>query len=48
MLSFCAITVEWPLTIPAGFFPNMAAKPSRKVFEYNVAEQAAQVIASDI
>ncbi|KAL7928581.1 hypothetical protein V8C35DRAFT_230013 [Trichoderma chlorosporum] len=30
-----------------GFFPNMAAKPSRKVFEYNVAEQAAQMIASD-
>ncbi|KAL6819875.1 hypothetical protein V8C40DRAFT_65612 [Trichoderma camerunense] len=30
-----------------GFFPNMAAKPSRQVFEYNVAEQAAQVIASD-
>ncbi|EHK22887.1 uncharacterized protein TRIVIDRAFT_222146 [Trichoderma virens Gv29-8] len=30
-----------------GFFPSMAAKPSRKVFEYNVAEHAAQVIASD-
>ncbi|KAK1255634.1 hypothetical protein MKX07_007893 [Trichoderma sp. CBMAI-0711] len=30
-----------------GLFPNLAAKPMRKVYEYNIAEQVAQVIASD-
>ncbi|TFA97852.1 hypothetical protein CCMA1212_010374 [Trichoderma ghanense] len=30
-----------------GLFPNMAAKPTRKIYEYNVADQVAEVIASD-
>ncbi|KAL6857346.1 hypothetical protein J3F83DRAFT_370812 [Trichoderma novae-zelandiae] len=30
-----------------GFFPNTVAKPTRRIYEYNVAQQVAQVIASD-
>ncbi|KAL7813347.1 hypothetical protein V8C26DRAFT_165425 [Trichoderma gracile] len=30
-----------------GLFPNFAAKPMRTVYEYNIAEHVAQVIASD-
>jgi hypothetical protein len=30
-----------------GFFPNAVAKPTRKLYEYNIAEEAAQVIAGD-
>lgn len=29
------------------FFPNAVAKPTRKIYEYNVAEEAAQIIAGD-
>ncbi|KAK1252216.1 hypothetical protein MKX08_003403 [Trichoderma sp. CBMAI-0020] len=29
------------------FFPNAVAKPTRKIYEYNVAEEAAQIIAAD-
>ncbi|GFP52822.1 zeaxanthin epoxidase, chloroplastic [Trichoderma asperellum] len=29
------------------FFPNTAAKPTRKLYDYDVAEEAAQMIASD-
>lgn len=35
------------LTIDIGFFPNTAAKPTRKLYDYDVAEEAAQMIASD-
>lgn len=35
------------LTIHLGFFPNAVAKPTRKLYEYNVAEEAAQIIAGD-
>ncbi|KAL7786968.1 hypothetical protein V8C37DRAFT_412316 [Trichoderma ceciliae] len=30
-----------------GFFPNAVAKPTRKLYEYNVADEAAQMIAND-
>ncbi|KAL7918434.1 hypothetical protein ACQKWADRAFT_323778 [Trichoderma austrokoningii] len=29
------------------FFPNAVAKPTRKIYEYNIAEEAAQTIAGD-
>lgn len=35
------------LTLDIGFFPNTVIKPTRKLYEYDVAEEAAQMIASD-